>query len=116
MGEVRQAARGGDTFRGNAHRPSVYATLHADNAQETITRPDHPANIHAQGELCPRCAAIVVQFRHRRLNVRSTLEFAEVQKGGDINTLYRWDVKTDKINEVGKMVTLSATLSACTLA
>ncbi|VVB99382.1 Uncharacterised protein [uncultured archaeon] len=34
-----------------------------------------------------------------------------MQKGGDINTLYRWDVKTDKINEVGRMVSLSQTLS-----
>ena len=43
--------------------------------------------------------------------MRRTLEFAEVQKGGDINTLYRWDVKSDKISEVGKMITLSQTLS-----
>jgi hypothetical protein len=56
-------------------------------------------------------SGIVVQFRHRRLNIRRTLEFAEVQKGGDVNTLYRWDVKTDKISEVGKMVTLASTLS-----
>jgi hypothetical protein len=33
-----------------------------------------------------------------------------VQKGGEINTLYRWDVKSDKLNEVGKMSTLASTI------
>ncbi len=89
---------------------SVYATLHADNASETITRLTTPP-ISMPKETLSALAGIVVQFRHRRLNVRRTLEFAEVQKGGDINTLYRWDVKSDRINEAGKMVSLSSTLS-----
>ena len=56
-------------------------------------------------------AGIVVQFRHRKLNIRRTLEFAEVHHGGEINTLYRWDVKSDKLSETGKMISLSSTLS-----
>lgn len=110
MGEVRQQREAQILFEAMHTGHSVYATLHADNAQETITRLTTPP-IDMPRQSLSALGAIVVQFRHRRLNVRRTLEFAEVEKGGDVNTLYRWDIKNDKINEVGKMVTLSATLS-----
>jgi len=110
MGEVRKQREAEILFEAMHTGHSVYATLHADNAQETMTRLTTPP-ISMPRETLSALAGVVVQFRHRRLNVRRTLEFAEVQKGGDINTLYRWDVKSDKINEVGKMVSLAATLS-----
>ncbi len=110
MGEVRKQREAEILFEAMHTGHSVYATLHADNAQETITRLTTPP-ISMPKETLSALAAVVVQFRHRRLNIRRTLEFAEVQKGGDINTLYRWDVKSDRISEVGKMMTLSSTLS-----
>ncbi len=110
LGEVRKQREAEILFEAMHTGHSVYATLHADNAAETITRLTTPP-ISMPRETLSALAGIVVQFRHRRLNVRRTLEFAEVQKGGDINTLYRWDVKSDRINEVGKMITLSQTLS-----
>ena len=110
MGEVRKQREAEILFEAMHTGHSVYATLHADNAAETITRLTTPP-ISMPKETLSSLAGIVVQFRHRRLNIRRTLEFAEVQKGGEVNTLYRWDVKTDRIAEVGKMVTLSTTLS-----
>ncbi len=110
MGEVRKQREAEILFEAMHTGHSVYATLHADNAAETITRLTTPP-ISMPKETLSSLAGIVVQFRHRRLNIRRTLEFAEVQKGGDVNTLYRWDFKSDKIAEVGKMVTLSSTLS-----
>ena len=110
LGEVRKQREAEILFEAMHTGHSVYATLHADNAAETITRLTTPP-ISMPRETLSALAGIVVQFRHRRLNIRRTLEFAEVQKGGDINTLYRWDVKTDRIAEVGKMMTLSQTLS-----
>ena len=110
LGEVRKQREAEILFEAMHTGHSVYATLHADNASETITRLTTPP-ISMPKETLSALAGIVVQFRHRRLNIRRTLEFAEVQKGGDINTLYRWDVKTDRIAEVGKMLTLSQTLS-----
>jgi flagellar protein FlaI len=110
MGEVRKQREAEILFEAMHTGHSVYATLHADNAAETMTRLTTPP-ISMPKDSLSALAGVVVQFRHRRLNVRRTLEFAEVQKGGDINTLYRWDLKNDKINEVGKMVTLAATLS-----
>jgi flagellar protein FlaI len=110
MGEVRKQREAQILFEAMHTGHSVYATLHADNASETITRLTTPP-IDMPKETLSALAGIVVQFRHRRLNIRRTLEFAEVQKGGDINVLHRWDVKSDRINEVGKMVSLSQTLS-----
>lgn len=110
MGEVRKQREAEILFEAMHTGHSVYATLHADNAAETITRLTTPP-ISMPKETLSSLAGIVVQFRHRRLNIRRTLEFAEVQKGGDINTLYRWDVKSDRIAEAGKMLALSSTLS-----
>ena len=110
MGEVRQQREAEILFEAMHTGHSVYATLHADNAQETVTRLTTPP-ISMPRETLSSLAGIVVQFRHRRLNIRRTLEFAEVQKGGVVNTLYRLDVKSDKISEAGKMVSLSSTLS-----
>ena len=110
VGEVRKQREAEILFEAMHTGHSVYATLHADNAAEAVTRLTTPP-ISMPRESLSALAGVVVQFRHRRLNIRRTLEFAEVQKGGDINSLYRWDVKSDKINEVGKMVTLAATLS-----
>ena len=110
VGEVRKQREAEILFEAMHTGHSVYATLHADNASEAMTRLTTPP-ISMPKESLSALSGVVVQFRHRRLNIRRTLEFAEVQKGGDINSLYRWDVKSDKINEVGKMVTLAATLS-----
>ncbi|MCX6769271.1 MAG: type II/IV secretion system ATPase subunit [Candidatus Micrarchaeota archaeon] len=110
LGEVRKQREAEILFEAMHTGHSVYATLHADNAAETITRLTTPP-ISMPRESISALAGIVVQFRHRRLNIRRTLEFAEVQKGGDVNTLYRWDVKSDKLAEAGRMVSLSATLS-----
>ena len=110
VGEVRKQREAEILFEAMHTGHSVYATLHADNAAEAVTRLTTPP-ISMPKESLSALAGVVVQFRHRRLNIRRTLEFAEVQKGGDINSLYRWDIKSDRINEVGKMVSLSATLS-----
>ena len=110
VGEVRKQREAEILFEAMHTGHSVYATLHADNAHETISRLTTPP-ISIPREMLDSLAGIVVQFRHRRLNIRRTLEFAEVQKGGDVNVLHRWDVKTDRINETGKMITLANTLS-----
>ncbi len=109
VGEVRKQREAEILFEAMHTGHSVYATLHADNAEETITRLTTPP-ISMPRETLDSLAGIVVQFRHRRLNIRRTLEFAEVQRGGDVNTIYRWDVKSDRLNEVGKLSSLASTL------
>lgn len=110
VGEVRKQREAEILFEAMHTGHSVLATLHADNAEETISRLTNPPIAMPKGML-DSLAGIVVQFRHRRLNIRRTLEFAEIEKGGDANVLYRWDIKNDKLSEVGKMMSLSQTLS-----
>jgi flagellar protein FlaI len=46
---------------------------------------------------------IVVQYRNRRSGDRRTFEIVELAKGSEkpeLNTLYRWNAKTDKIEAV----------------
>jgi flagellar protein FlaI len=89
---------------------SVYATLHADNAEQTISRLTNPP-VNVPSEMLDALSGIVVTFRHRRFNIRRVLEFAEMTSKGTANVLYRWDVKTDKVRGVGKMNRLASTLS-----
>jgi len=110
VGEIRKQREAEILFEAMHTGHSVYATLHADNAQETITRLTTPP-INIPRETIDSLAGIVVQFRHRRLNIRRTLEFAEVRKGGGINVLSRWDLKKDKIMDVGEMDVLASTLN-----
>jgi len=109
VGEVRKQREAEILFEAMHTGHSVYATLHADNAEEAITRLTTPP-IDMPVEVMDALAGIVVQFRHRRLNIRRTLEFAEIQKGGSTNVLYRWDLKNDRLSEAGKLTTLASTI------
>ncbi len=110
VGEVRKQREAEILFEAMHTGHSVYATLHADNSEETVSRLTNPP-ISMPKSVLDSLAGIVVQFRHRRLNIRRTLEFAEMEKGGSPNVLYRWDVKSDHMQEVGKMMTLGSTLN-----
>ncbi|MBU0533081.1 type II/IV secretion system ATPase subunit [Candidatus Micrarchaeota archaeon] len=110
VGEIRRQREAEVMFEAMHTGHSVYATLHADNAEQTISRLTNPP-INIPHEMLDALAGIVVTFRHRRFNIRRVLEFAEMTKKGEPNVLYRWDVKSDKTKGVGKMSTLADTLS-----
>jgi flagellar protein FlaI len=110
VGEIRRQREAEILFEAMHTGHSVYATLHADNSEQTISRLINPPINIPEGML-DALAGIVVTFRHRRFNIRRVLEFTEVHKRGKLNTLYKWDVKTDKIKAVGKMDRLADLLS-----
>lgn len=110
VGEIRRQREAEVMFEAMHTGHSVYATLHADNAEQTISRLTHPP-INVPKEMLDALSGIVVTFRHRRFNIRRVLEFAEMTKQGEANTIYRWDVRTDKVKGVGRMSTLVDTLS-----
>ncbi|MFN3909877.1 MAG: type II/IV secretion system ATPase subunit [Candidatus Anstonellaceae archaeon] len=110
VGEIRKQREAEILFEAMHTGHSVYATLHADNAEETVTRlTTPPINIPIQ--MLDSLAGVVVQFRHRRLNIRRTLEFAEISKGGQVNILHRWDLKKDRLIEISKPNRLAKTLN-----
>ena len=110
VGEIRRQREAEVMFEAMHTGHSVYATVHADNAEQTISRMTNPP-INVPHEMLDALAGIVVTFRHRRFNIRRVLEFAEIDDNGNPNVLYRWDVKTDKVKGVGKMKRLANTLS-----
>ncbi len=110
VGEIRRQREAEVMFEAMHTGHSVYATLHADNAEQTISRLTNPP-INVPHEMLDALSGIVVTFRHRRFNIRRVLEFAEMSKKGEVSTIYRWDVKTDKTRGVNKMATLADTLS-----
>jgi flagellar protein FlaI len=110
VGEIRRQKEAEVLFEAIHTGHSVYATVHADNANDTITRLISPP-ISIPKAMLDALSAVVVQFRHRRLGIRRVLEFAEVLKGGDINVLYRWDLRSDSVKEVNEMSVLADTLA-----
>ncbi|MCX6777797.1 MAG: type II/IV secretion system ATPase subunit [Candidatus Micrarchaeota archaeon] len=110
VGEVRRQREAEILFEAMHTGHSVYATIHADNANETVSRVTNPP-INIPKPMLESLSGIVVQFRHRKLGIRRTLEFAEVMKTGDANVLYRWDLKADVMKEVNTMSSLSDKLT-----
>ena len=102
VGEVRRQREAEILFEAMHTGHSVYATLHADNVEQTISRlVNPPINIHE--EMLNALSGIIVQFRHRRLNIRRTIEFAEITKENTANITHKWDIKTDKIKQVSSL-------------
>jgi flagellar protein FlaI len=102
VGEIRRQKEAEVMFEAMHTGHSVYATLHADNSEQTITRLTTPP-ISLPVEVLDAVAAIVVQFRHRRFNIRRTLEFSEVLKNGKLNIVYRWNASKDAIMKLSDL-------------
>ena len=116
VGEIRRQEEAEILFEAMHTGHSVYATLHADNTEQTISRLTNPP-INVPEQMLDALSGVVVTFRHRRFNIRRVLEFSEVMKKGEFNVLYRWQIKeagggfTDKIKQVSKMSRLADQLS-----
>jgi flagellar protein FlaI len=109
VGEIRRQEEAEVMFEAMHTGHSVYATLHADNADQTISRLTNPP-INLPHAMLDALSGIVVTFRHRRFGIRRVLEFAEMSKKGDATVLFRWDVKSDKTKGIQKMGSLVNTL------
>ncbi len=110
VGEIRRQREAEILFEAMHTGHSVYATLHADNAEQTVSRLTNPP-INLPKEVLDALAGIVVQLRHRRFNIRRTIEFAEVHKNGKLRLVYRWDAKKDKIKQVNSLSRISDLLN-----
>ncbi|OGI12117.1 hypothetical protein A3K64_02155 [Candidatus Micrarchaeota archaeon RBG_16_36_9] len=112
VGEIRRQAEAEVLFEAMHTGHSVYATLHADRAEQVIRRLTNPP-INLPEALLEALHLVIVQFRHRRLGIRRTLQVAELLPGGERNetgarleTLYRWKPQIDKIIKVRDSIRL----------
>lgn len=78
---------------------SVYGTIHANDADETIMRLTNPP-IDIPKPMISSLGLLVVQNRNRRTGRRRTLQIAEILGTGDANVLLQLDVYNDKLVKV----------------
>jgi len=108
LGEIRRQREAEVLFEAMHTGHSVYATLHADNAEQVRRRLISPP-IELPESMLEALHLVIVQFRHRARGIRRTFELAEVvpkesERGFrvDINVLYRWNPKKDSFDKVIK--------------
>lgn len=96
VGEIRRKQEAETLFEAMHTGHSVYATLHANNAEETINRLVNPP-INVPATLLPAISGIVVMYRNRRTGIRRMFQFAEVTKDAKANVLMQMDLKSNKL-------------------
>lgn len=109
VGEVRVKKDAETLFEAIHTGHAVYGTVHADNAQDTIVRMTNPP-IESPKIMLNAFGGIITLFRHRRLGIRRVLEFGEITGGGDVNVVYRWNPRADRIQHIGELSRLTETL------
>ncbi|MAF36779.1 type II secretion protein [archaeon] len=105
VGEIRREREAQVLFESIHTGHAVYATVHADNTAELITRLTSPP-INVPVLMLPAIAGILVMYRNRRTGIRRMLEFAEVDERGGAHVLFKLDTRTNKINAVAQSNTL----------
>ena len=99
LGEMRKHEEAMVLFEAMHTGHSVYATLHADSAPETISRLINPP-LNIPANLLKSVHLNVVMFRDRRKGIRRVLQIAEFEAEKDTahaNIIYRWSSEEDKI-------------------
>ncbi|MFH1835723.1 MAG: type II/IV secretion system ATPase subunit [Methanobacteriota archaeon] len=102
VGEVRRKRETEVLFEGMHTGHSVYGTFHAEQAYEVVDRITTPP-MSIPPTVFSSLHVIVIQYRNKRTGDRRTFEVVELTKGSDkpeLNTLFRWNSKTDKIESV----------------
>jgi flagellar protein FlaI len=99
LGEMRRKEEAMVLFEAMHTGHSVYATVHADSATETINRLTNPP-LSVPKNLLKAVNLNIVMFRDRKLGARRVLQVAEFQADevrAEANILYRWVPETDEI-------------------
>jgi flagellar protein FlaI len=111
VGEIRRQNEAEVLFEAMHTGHSVYATLHADRAEQVVRRLTNPP-INVPESMLESLHLVIVQYRHRRLGIRRTIEVAEFipgesgKFGSRLETLYRWKPLTDTIEKARSSIRL----------
>ncbi|MEM4841350.1 MAG: ATPase, T2SS/T4P/T4SS family [Candidatus Aenigmatarchaeota archaeon] len=115
VGEIRRAEEAEVLFEAMHTGHSVYATLHAETAEQAYRRLTHEP-INVPETLMESLHLFAVMFRERRKGIRRLLQISEVvpflpQK---VNDLYRWDAKIDEIKKANESLRIHEELELFT--
>jgi flagellar protein FlaI len=101
VGEIRRKEEAEVLFEAIHTGHSVYATLHANDADEAVTRLTNPP-IDIPKHMLPAVSLLLVQHRNRRTGHRRVFQIAEVLEDATPNILMQWQTKGDKLKNVAK--------------
>ncbi len=101
VGEIRRKREAEVLLEAMHTGHSVYATIHANNADEVITRLTNPP-IDIPKQMVSSLSLIVVQNRNRRTGKRRTLQVAEVLPDGSARVLLRYNAQRDAIERMAE--------------
>ncbi|MFB6291839.1 MAG: type II/IV secretion system ATPase subunit [Candidatus Nanohaloarchaea archaeon] len=102
VGEIRRQRQAEVLFEAMHTGHSVYSTLHADTAEQTVRRLVNPP-IDVPKTMVDAVDVNVVMFRDRRRNFRRVMEVAEISEKEDnevgADVLYEWQSKADEVEK-----------------
>lgn len=99
VGEVRRKQEAEVMLEAMHTGHSVYATIHANNAEEVVMRLTNPP-IDIPRQMISSLSLILVQNRNRRTGKRRTLQIAEVLADGSPRVLYRHNAQKDTVEKI----------------
>jgi len=99
VGEIRRKREAEVLFEAMHTGHSVYATLHANNAEEAVMRLTNPP-IDIPKAVLPALSLLLVQNRNRRTGNRRTLQLAEIVPSGDAKVFMQLDAAKDCFKSV----------------
>lgn len=113
VGEIRRKREAEVLFEAIHTGHSVYATVHANDTRETITRLTNPP-IEIPKTMLPAISMIVVQYRNRRTGVRKTFQIAEILPDSEPNVLIQLDIRRGVLKRVANSKALIKTIELFT--
>lgn len=113
VGEIRRKAEAEILFEAIHTGHSVFATVHANNTKETITRLTSPP-IDIPRSMLPAISLIIIQYRNRRTGLRRTFQISEILEDGSPNILMQYDASKDNLLQVRESVSVMATIEMYT--
>ena len=108
LGEVRRKEEAEVLFEAMHTGHSVYSTVHADEVLQVKNRLTNPP-ISLPEEVLGALQLIIVQYRQRRTGIRRTYEVAEItpeENKMNLNVIYKWNARDDKLERVGNFIRL----------
>jgi len=113
VGEIRRKREAEVLFEAIHTGHSVYATVHANDTRETITRLTNPP-IEVPKTMLPSISMIVVMYRNRRTGIRKIFQIAEILPDSSANILVQLDLRTGRLEKTSESKSLLNTLQLFT--
>ncbi len=105
VGEIRRQREAETLFEAMHTGHSVYATLHANDTEETLNRLLNPP-INVPKSSLPAISMIIIMYRNRRTGIRRVFQLSEVNKDSSAKVLMQYDLRSDKMSTISKSIRL----------